>query len=199
MATRYTRRIPFQPAARMKNTDASFLKNFSLLVAGLAVFTMFLIGVAWNANARFYGGVGDASGGGIAQEREAGRKAEADARIAPTAVVFHGDAGRQALIAAAEAAKAAAAQQVAYGGTLDGAVIYDALCGACHKTGAGGAPAPTAEAWAPRIAQGTDTLVKHAIEGFQGQAGLMPARGGNPSLTDEQVRATVEYMVAKYK
>lgn len=179
----------------MKNTDASFLKNFSLLVAGLAVFTAILITVAWNANAQFYEG----ATGDIAKEREAGRKAEADARIMPTAVVFHGDAGRQALIAAAEAAKAAAAQQVAYGGTLDGAVIYDALCGACHKTGAGGAPAPTAEAWAPRIATGVDTLVKRAIEGFQGQSGMMPARGGNPSLTDEQVRATVEYMVAKYK
>lgn len=178
----------------MKNTDATFLKNFSLLVAGLAVFTVILIVVAWNANARFYGS-GD---GGIAEERAAGRKAEADARIAPTAQVFHGDAGRQALIAAAEAAKAAAAQQVAYGGTLDGAVIYEALCGACHKTGAGGAPAPNAEAWAPRIATGVDTLVRRAIEGFQGQSGLMPARGGNPALTDEQVRATVEYMVAKY-
>jgi cytochrome c5 len=182
----------------MKNTDATFLKNFSLLVAGLAVFAVILIIVAWNANASFYGGSSNASNSGIAEERAAGRKAEADARIAPAAVVFHGDAGRQALIAAAEAAKSAAAQQVAYGGTLDGAVIYDALCGACHKTGAGGAPAPNAEAWAPRIAQGIDTLVKRAIEGFQGQAGLMPARGGNPALTDEQVRATVEYMVAKY-
>ena len=56
---------------------------------------------------------------------------------------------------------------------------------------------PTKEAWAPRIAQGMDLMVKHAVEGFQGAAGIMPAKGGNPALTDEQVRATVEYMVGK--
>ena len=46
-----------------------------------------------------------------------------------------------------------------------------------------------------RIAQGADTLHKHAIEGFQGNAGIMPAKGGNPALTDEQVIATVQWMV----
>jgi cytochrome c5 len=40
-----------------------------------------------------------------------------------------------------------------------------------------------------------DTLVRHAIEGFQGQAGYMPPRGGNSTLTDQQVRDAVQYMV----
>ncbi|MFN9966257.1 MAG: c-type cytochrome, partial [Lysobacteraceae bacterium] len=97
------------------------------------------------------------------------------------------------------AAEAAAAAGPPYGGTLDGAVIYQNLCSACHANGAGGAPAPTAAAWAPRLAQGRDTLVKHATEGFQGAAGIMPARGGNARLTDEQVAASVDYMIKKYQ
>ena len=48
-------------------------------------------------------------------------------------------------------------------------------------------------------AQGMDELVKKAIEGFTGSAGVMPAKGGNPALTDEQVKATVEWMVAQSK
>jgi cytochrome c5 len=44
-----------------------------------------------------------------------------------------------------------------------------------------------------------DTLLKHAIEGFTGNAGIMPPKGGNPSLTDEQVQATVQWMVDNLK
>jgi cytochrome c5 len=47
--------------------------------------------------------------------------------------------------------------------------------------------------------QGLDTLVSKAISGFQGSAGVMPAKGGNPALTDEQIKATVEWMVAQSK
>ena len=53
--------------------------------------------------------------------------------------------------------------------------------------------------WGARIAQGNDILHKHAIVGFTGAAGMMPARGGNPSLSDEQVIATVDWMLANLK
>ena len=46
----------------------------------------------------------------------------------------------------------------------------------------------------PRIAQGKDTLYKHAIEGFTGAKGMMPARGGGASLTDDEVKAAVDFM-----
>jgi cytochrome c5 len=79
---------------------------------------------------------------------------------------------------------------------LDGRAVYNAACAACHSAGIAGAPATGDKAaWAARIDQGMDTLVKHAIEGFQGQAGYMPARGGHANLTDEQVRDAVQYMV----
>jgi len=88
----------------------------------------------------------------------------------------------------------AAAPQAA--ADLDGAAVYNTACTACHGAGIAGAPMTgDAAAWNPRIDQGMDTLVQHAIEGFQGQAGFMPPRGGNPSLTDQQVRDAVQYMV----
>lgn len=125
--------------------------------------------------------------------------AKVEARIAPVAGVYAGETGAAALAAAAEAAALAAQGQVAYDGTLDGAVIYNALCGACHNSGAGGAPLMVTSAWSARIDQGMDIMITHAIEGYQGSAGIMPARGGNPSLTDEQVASTVRWMIDNLK
>ena len=50
-----------------------------------------------------------------------------------------------------------------------------------------------------RVSKGADTLHKHAIEGFHGDAGVMPPKGGNPALTDDQVKATVDWMLANIK
>ena len=75
---------------------------------------------------------------------------------------------------ALEAPKAAAGAQQ----DLGGEEVFNMACVACHGAGVAGAPkfGDTA-AWAPRIAKGADTLHKHALEGFQGQAGFMPAEG----------------------
>ncbi|MGA9334615.1 MAG: c-type cytochrome [Rudaea sp.] len=126
---------------------------------------------------------------------------QVDARIAPVGGAYAGDTGRAALLAAQEAAKKAAEAQVAYGGTLDGKTIFGNLCTTCHTNTATGAPnIHDKSAWAPRVAQGLDTLVKHAIEGYKGPDGkLMPAKGGNASLTDAQVKATVEWMLSQVK
>jgi cytochrome c5 len=72
-----------------------------------------------------------------------------------------------------------------------GEAVYTAICSACHTSGAAGAPKlGDAGAWAPRIGQGYDTLVKHAIEGIR----AMPAKGGNPDLDDIEVARAVAYM-----
>jgi cytochrome c5 len=72
--------------------------------------------------------------------------------------------------------------------------VYTAICAACHASGAAGAPKiGDAGAWSARIAQGYDTLVKHAIEGIRG----MPAKGGNPDLDDVEVARAVVYMANK--
>jgi cytochrome c5 len=92
--------------------------------------------------------------------------------------------------AAAPAATAPAAAD------MSGEGVYNAACAACHAAGVAGAPKlGDAAAWAPRIAQGMDTLADHAIKGFQGAAGYMPAKGGRPDLTDDAVRAAVQHMV----
>ncbi len=86
------------------------------------------------------------------------------------------------------------------GGVVDGKKVYDSLCQACHATGAAGAPkAGDKAAWGPRIAQGKETLFKHALGGFAGKSGAMPAKGGNPALSDAEVKAAVEYMVGLAK
>lgn len=78
---------------------------------------------------------------------------------------------------------------------LAGADVYKASCAACHAAGIAGAPkSGDAGAWSARIAQGYDTLVSHAIKGYQGKAGLMPAKGGNPDLDDVEVARAVVYM-----
>ena len=77
-----------------------------------------------------------------------------------------------------------------------GQATYDSVCAACHATGVAGAPAVgDASHWTERIAQGTETLEEHAITGYQGQAGFMPAKGGNTALSDDEVKAAVAYMV----
>jgi cytochrome c5 len=81
---------------------------------------------------------------------------------------------------------------------VDGPAVYETVCGACHINGIGGAPrSDDKAAWAPRIAQGTATLYKHAIEGYQGKNGYMPPKGGRVDLTDDLVKAAVDHMVAK--
>jgi cytochrome c5 len=69
--------------------------------------------------------------------------------------------------------------------------VYTAVCAACHASGLAGAPKITdTAAWGPRIQQGYDTLLKHAIEGIR----AMPAKGGNPDLDDVEVARAVVYM-----
>lgn len=76
--------------------------------------------------------------------------------------------------------------------------VFKKVCSMCHQTGAAGAPVVGNKSdWGPRIAKGKDTLYKHAMEGFNGEKGSMPARGGNPSLTDEEVKSAVDYMVGR--
>jgi cytochrome c5 len=85
-------------------------------------------------------------------------------------------------------------------GADKGKATYDASCMACHAAGVAGAPKLGDKAnWGPRIAQGNDTLYTHALKGFQGKAGMMPPKGGNMSLKDEDVKAAVDYMVSQSK
>ena len=91
---------------------------------------------------------------------------------------------------------AAAPAPAAAGAEMSPEAVYNNACAACHAAGVAGAPVlGDKEAWSARITKGMDTLATHAIEGFQGEAGYMPAKGGRSDLSDDQVRAAVQYMV----
>jgi cytochrome c5 len=103
---------------------------------------------------------------------------------------------------AASAPAAAAAPAAGKGGDASkGKAVYESTCVVCHGAGVAGAPKVGDKAmWSPRIAEGIDTLVKHAIEGYHGPDGnFMPPKGGNPALTDEQVTNAVHWIVDQAK
>ncbi|MFT5259451.1 MAG: cytochrome c5 [Saprospiraceae bacterium] len=78
-------------------------------------------------------------------------------------------------------------------GAIDAVALYQASCFACHGTGAAGAPKlGDNAAWAPRIAKGEAVLLANAINGV----GAMPAKGGNGSLSDDEIEAIVAHMVS---
>ena len=81
-----------------------------------------------------------------------------------------------------------------------GEQTFKATCSVCHLTGVAGAPKfGDKAAWKDRIAKGKETLYEHALKGFQGNVGFMPAKGGNASLSDADVKAAVDYMVSAAK
>lgn len=77
-----------------------------------------------------------------------------------------------------------------------GRVIWLDSCEGCHGWGVADAPIPMhPEEWKPRLEKPIDTLYKHAINGFFGEDdSMMPARGGNPKLSDFEVKSAVDYM-----
>jgi cytochrome c5 len=98
------------------------------------------------------------------------------------------------------AAAAVAMAFVAGGAFADGKKVYESSCAACHMPGVAGAPKTGDKAaWKDRIAQGNDMLYTHAIKGYQGKAGMMPAKGGFPNLSDAEVKEAVDFMVAGSK
>ena len=94
--------------------------------------------------------------------------------------------------ASAEVADDAAAEGESAHASIDGEPIYNQACMACHMTGAAGAPIiGNADQWGPRLEQGMDTLYQHSIDGF----GAMPPKGGFTNLSDDEVKAAVDFMV----
>ena len=103
---------------------------------------------------------------------------------------------KRAILAGAILGLAAGPVLAGGGDPAAGKKVYDEACFACHGTGAAGAPkVGDKAAWAPRIKQGMDVLVKHAIQG----KGAMPPKGGRMDLSDDAIRNAVAYMVSQSK
>lgn len=163
--------------------DAVFVRNFAivlLFLAGVGVAIYFLAGSVYSGF------------------RETTRnEADVAARVAPVGNLnTSGEVATVASTAAGAADSAAAAPATVAAAGSPGEAAYNTICAACHAQGIAGAPKTgDAAAWEARIAQGNDTLYKHAIEGFQGQAGMMPAKGGATNLSDDEVKGAVDFMV----
>ena len=176
-------------SAPLNKSDRTAVRQFAIMI-GLLVLTALLL--IFTAHA-----IHNAE----PKEVNPNTPATVTARIAPAGAVYAGDTGRAAMQAAADAAAKSSAGEAAYGGTTDGKEIYDHLCTSCHASGIAGAPKTGDKAqWGPRIAEGLDTLVKHAIDGYHGPDGnFMPPKGGNPALTDEQVTNAVHWIADQVK
>jgi cytochrome c5 len=118
---------------------------------------------------------------------------QVEERIAPVARVAVAGKDNAALAPQSTAPASASAD-------MTGEQVYNQACVACHGAGVAGAPKfGDKAAWAPRIAQGIDTLHQHALQGFQGKSGFMPPKGGRTDFSDQSVINGVDYMVGAAK
>lgn len=190
----------------MSEHDKQFYDTFMIVLGALVAFTIIVYFLANAIHDRTQGQYieenplkADAVAARIAPaavEAVAGQP-DPGASTAPMPVAAPTPAPPPAPAAAApepEPAPVAAAAVAAAG--ADGEKVYNSACMACHMLGVAGAPKfADAEAWAPRVAKGIDTLYANSINGFQGEAGIMPPKGGRLDLSDDEVKAAVDYMV----
>lgn len=165
-----------------QSDDQNFFNLFMVVIGALIGVTIFLIFLARSI----------ASDSQLAWvKQDPAYSTAVEERIQPAAQVrLPGDEAAAGAVAmpAPEAAAPVAAK-------LTGEQVYNTACFACHGAGVGGAPKlGDAAAWQPRVAQGAATLNKHALEGFQGQSGVMPPKGGRVDLSDEEIIAAVKFM-----
>jgi cytochrome c5 len=165
--------------------DTHFFNNFSIVIGGLIVIALLIFAFAR-----------------IIADKTQLPHAYADAeyvaavaeRIKPFARVAVAGADNSALAIKAPAQATAVALAI----PKDGPALYEAVCKTCHGTGLMGAPKFGDHlAWGPRIAEGKATLYQHALKGFTGKVGVMPAKGGRADLSDALIESGVDYMVSK--
>jgi cytochrome c5 len=168
--------------SKSESSDTHFFNSFSVVLGILVVFTIILF-----AFARMVGR--------NVQSQEVLQDPLRFKSVAENTAPFGREAiagkDNSALTVAATPAPAAGAANV----PTTGEQAFKEVCSACHGTGLNGAPKiGDHAAWAPRIAQGKDTLYTHAIAG----KGLMPPKGAT-TWPDAAIRMTVDYMVSQAK
>ena len=173
------------PGIHVSKQDTQFFNIFSIVLGLLVGFTILVFAFARH--------VGNVTQVPQVQEdalnlRDIGKRLEAPAKVA-----VQGQDNSALVIAPVGGAMVAAALPI----PKDGKEAFETACKTCHGAGVGGAPvAGDKAAWSPRIAQGKATLYQHAINGFNGTKGVMPAKGARSDFPDELVKSAVDYMIA---
>ena len=159
--------------------DELFVRNFALVLVGLFVVTIIAMLLAKTVNSFFQD----------TQDRDdilAGR-------IAPVGRI---NTGSESIMLTSPHVIEEAPIAAAGGSDDPGKAVYDGLCFTCHAQGIAGAPKMgDMAAWEARIEKGRDANITNVINGYTGSTGVMPPKGGNPSLSDAEIAAAVDYML----
>ena len=174
----------------MSKQDTHFINMFSIVIGVLVA-----LAIVFFVAAR-------AIGGAVESQEMTGEPdyyASVAARVAPLAQEAVAGQNNAALaitpVAAGTAQSGGGSSGVAM--PTSGKDLFDQTCSACHGAGIAGAPkAGDKAAWASHIAKGLPTLYDHALHGFTGTTGTMPAKGGRTDVPDPMVEQAVNYMVS---
>ena len=165
------------------NRDQKFFDMYSLVLGGLGAIALAILVLALKLS--------DLTQGVYTRDTAEYQQAVAE-RIRPVGQVYLPGEEREAMAPTVDTL----AEPEPVATVQTGPQVYNSACNACHGNGVGGSPVTgDADAWAPRIAKGIDVLYDHAINGFQGEAGVMIAKGGRMDLSDEDVQKAVDYIV----
>lgn len=153
--------------------DRQFTTMFMAVLVGLVGLTIIILVIA---NMLYKGD---------AMESDLRVQKAVSERVKPVGEVYIGS------VPEGVAAPAAAATQVA-AADLSGDQVYQQVCASCHAAGVLNAPKPgDAAAWETRLSKGLDTVYANAINGI----GAMPAKGGRADMSDEAIKAAVDYLI----
>lgn len=172
----------------MSKQDTHFVNMFSMVLGLLVVVAICLIVLARAVGAR-------TQETDVVAQREFARTVAS--RIEPLS--------QEALVGQDNTAMAIKPDSPAGSGVVlpipkDGTQVYEQVCSACHGLGIAGAPkAGDAAAWGPRIAKGKTVLYDHALHGFSGQSGTMPAKGNRLDIPDALIEEGVDHMISMAK
>lgn len=167
----------------METTDRHFAKTFGIVVAGLLVMTVFILIIA-----NLIGG--EAQGDKVSQAQID----RANERIKPVGRLNlkseQKEKAAQPLTTSVASADSKKSESPV--GENTGKQVYDGLCHTCHASGLLNAPVfGDTEEWSKRLSKGREALYDAALHGLR----AMPAKGGDPSLSDDRVKAAVDYMI----
>ncbi len=169
----------------MSKQDSHFFNTFSIVIAILVAISILLFALSRVVGA-------NTQVKHLRSDPEFTRAVEENVRPFARVAVAGQDNAALAIVADNSAGSAIPVAAI----PTDGAGAYQSNCASCHGAGIAGAPKSGDKAsWAPRIAQGKVTLYKHAIEGYTGKNGVMPAKGGRSDWPDDLIKLAVDYMV----